>query len=109
MLFLYVVNTEFLEHTSRAVREDVVTVEIKKLGEFLLEMARERAVAQGVAAGAVLRHGGLRAELKAAARELGVDVVVLGKPVEGGDYSIDEIQAYAAELEAELGVEALVL
>lgn len=109
ILFLYVVNLEFLAHSSRAIREDVVGVEMTKLGEFLLEMARERAEAQGVAAATVLRHGEVRAEIRAAAREYDVDLVVLGRPAEGGRYSLEEVEAFAQDVESETGVPTRVL
>ena len=109
VLFLYVVDIEFLANTSRAVREDVVEAEMEKLGEFLLEMARHRAEAQGVVATVAMRHGDPRSEIKAAARESDVDLVVLGKPVEGGSYTQEEVDALAMQIALETGVQALVL
>lgn len=50
-----------------------------KMGEFLLLMAQERAAAQGISAQTVVREGRLRAELVGVARELEVDLVVLGR------------------------------
>lgn len=109
ILYLYVVDLGFLEHTSRAVREDVVGVEMQKLGEFLLEIARERAGSQGVKAETVVRRGDLREELKRTACEYGVNIVVLGRPTEGGLYSQSEVEAFASELESETGIQAIVL
>lgn len=107
--FLYVVNTDFLHHTARAVREDVVETEIERLGKFLLEMACERAAGQGVAAQAMVKHGSLPEQLKAAAIELGATTVVLGKPVEGGAYALEDLQAFAAEIEAETDAKVRIL
>ena len=42
IVFLYVVNIEFLDTASQALRESV-TREMEKLGDFLLLMAQERA------------------------------------------------------------------
>jgi nucleotide-binding universal stress UspA family protein len=109
ILFLYVVDLQFLANASYAVREDVVAVEMEKLGDFLLEMARERAETQGVMAEAVVRHGQPRQEITAAAREYDVDLVVLGRPTEGGRYSQEEVEAFAHQLEAETGVPARVM
>ena len=109
LLFLFAVTVDFLDWTARAVRPDVVEEEMTKLGEFLLEMACERAKAQDVEATAVLRHGPLREELKAAVRELEVTTVVLGKPDEGGVYSDEEVAALAAEIEAETKVQVSIL
>jgi nucleotide-binding universal stress UspA family protein len=110
LLFLYVVDIRFLDKTARAVRPDVVTAEMEKMGEFLLAMAQERAQKQGVAASYVLRHGDLRAELKAAVLDQNVTAVVLGKPagVESV-FALESLQTFADEIEAETGVQAYIL
>ena len=109
LLFLYVVNIEFLDKTARAVRPDVVEAEMEKLGEFLLEMARERAAEQGVSADVVLRHGVLPEELAAVAIEQRVDTIVLGKPAEGGVYALEELESFADEFELKTGIQTLIL
>lgn len=107
LLFLFVVDTHFLDKTERAVRPGVVTAEMEKMGEFLLAMAQERAQKQGVEARYVLRHGDLRRELKEAAREEAVDLVVLGQPAgKGSAFVPADLEAFAAEIEAETGVKA---
>lgn len=109
LLFLYVVNIQFLDKTARAVRPDVVEAEMEKLGEFLLEMARERAAEQGVSADVVLRHGVLPEELAAVAIEQRVDTIVLGKPAEGGVYALEELESFADEFELKTGIQTLIL
>jgi nucleotide-binding universal stress UspA family protein len=109
ILFMFVVNIEFLDKTARAVRPDIVEAEMEKLGQFLLEMARERAAEQGVSAGLVLRHGVLPEELAAVAIEYQVDSIVLGKPAEGSTYSLEELESFAAEIEAKTGSQVLIL
>jgi nucleotide-binding universal stress UspA family protein len=110
LLFLYVVDIEFLQRTARAVRPDVVTAEMEKMGEFLLAMAQERAQKQGVGAEYVLRHGDLRPQLIAAARELDVALVVLGKPSgEESAFALESLEAFAVEIEAETGVKAHII
>lgn len=109
LLFLYVVNIEFLDKTARAVRPDVVEAEMEKLGEFLLEMARERAAEQGVSADVVLRHGVLPEEVVAVAIEQQVDTIVLGKPAEGGRYSLDDLESFAEGIEIKTGIQTLIL
>lgn len=105
LLFLYVVNIDFLDKTARAVRPDVVEAEMEKLGQFLLALAQERARKEGVAAGTILRRGSLREELKAAAREQQVDLVVLGAPAaEGSYYSLADLSIVAKEIEAQTGI-----
>ena len=110
LVFLYVVDIRFLNKTERAVRPDVVTAEMEKMGEFLLAMAQERVQKQGVEARYVLRHGDLRPELKAAAREEAVDLVVLGRPAGAESaFALADLEAFAAEIEAETGVKARIL
>jgi len=109
LLFLYVVDLHFLDKTAGTSIVDVGD-EVSKMGEFLLAMAQERAQKQGVAADYVLRRGALREELKAAAREERVDLVVLGKPAGTGSTFVPaDLEAFAAEIEAETGVEAVIV
>jgi nucleotide-binding universal stress UspA family protein len=109
LYFLYVVNIGFLDKTARAVRPDMVEAEMEKLGEFLLEMARERAAGQGISAEVILRHGVLPKELAAAATEYEVDSIVLGRPAEGGVYSLEELEAFAADIKAKTGSQVLIV
>jgi len=109
ILFLYVIDIEFLK-VARAVRPDVVTAEMEKMGEFLLAMAQERAQKQGVQADYVLRHGDMRQELIAAAREMDVALVVLGKPTgEESAFAMAGLESFAAKIEAETGVETRII
>jgi len=59
IVFLYVVDIEFLRLTARGVRPEVVMTEMEHMGEFLLAIAVERAMKQGVEAQGVLRRGPL--------------------------------------------------
>ena len=110
LLFLYVVDIGFLQKAERGVRPDVVKAEMEKMGEFLLAMAQERAQKQGVGASYVLRYGALRRELKTIAREEAVDLVVLGQPAGTGSAFVPaDLEAFAAEIEAETGVKARII
>lgn len=112
LLFLYVVDIEFLKKTARAVRPDVVTAEMERMGEFLLVMAQERAQEQGVAADYILRYGDLRQELVAAAcdEELNVALVVLGKPSgEESAFALQDLENLATRIETEAGVEVRII
>jgi nucleotide-binding universal stress UspA family protein len=110
LLFIYVVDIGFLQKTERAVRPDVVKAEMEKMGEFLLAMAQERAQKQGVKARYALCHGDLCHELKAAACEDAVDLVVLGQPAgTGGAFVPADLETFAAEIEAETGVKARII
>ncbi|MGD8465999.1 MAG: universal stress protein [Anaerolineae bacterium] len=110
LAFLFVVDVCFLKRSRRAVRPGVVADEMARMGAFLLQMAQERASAQGVASDVLLRRGHLRAELEATIREYGADVLVLGKPAAGSSaYALEELQHLAAGIEAETAAKVLIL
>jgi len=62
LLFLYVVNLQFLDKTAAPIVVDVED-EISDMGEFLLLMPKERAAEQGVEANTICRKGNLRQEI----------------------------------------------
>jgi len=110
LVFLFVVDTHFLDRTERAVRPDVVMEEMARMGGFLLAMARERAAAQGVQAEVRIRRGELQEELKAAVEEEGADLVILGQPAgKESAFRPAALEALAAEIEAETGAEVRVV
>jgi nucleotide-binding universal stress UspA family protein len=105
LVFLYVVDLHFLDKTAGAGVVDVAS-EMTKMGQFLLVMARERAEAAGVQAETVSYQGEVREEIINAARREGVSLVLLGKPAETESvFELAGLQALAAEIEAETGVE----
>jgi nucleotide-binding universal stress UspA family protein len=110
LLFLFVVDTHFLDRAGHAVRPDVVAEEMSHMGEFLLAMAQERAQRHSVAATYLLRRGEFRDELKATACEEGVDLVVLGQPAgTGSAFAPADLEAFAAEIESETGVDTRII
>lgn len=110
VLFLYVVDVEFLRLTARGVRPDVVAAEMAHMGEFLLAMACERAAAQGVVAEACLRHGSLVEALESAAREEGADAIAFGRPAgPGSSFSLADLEALTAQLEKDTGIKTYIL
>lgn len=110
ILFLYVVDVEFLKVTARGVRPDVVITELEHMGEFLLALACERAAAQGVEAEACLRHGPLVEALESAAREEGADAVAFGRPVgPESSFALSDLERLAARIKEETGIETYIL
>ena len=108
-MFLYAVDTSFLDKTAGGI---VVDIEggIGKMGEFLLAMAQERAAQQGVEARAICREGRVRQVIKAAAVEEGATLVVLGRPAgETSAFVQQDLQAFADEIERETGVEVVIV
>jgi nucleotide-binding universal stress UspA family protein len=109
LLFLYVVDIHFLDKTAAPIVVDVGN-EVTKMGEFLLLIAQERSLEQGVTASTLVHKGEVREELKKAALEEGVSLVVLGKPAgEESVFELVSLQAFAAEIEAETGVETRIV
>ena len=111
LIFLYVADSSFLNQTAAPLVVDVES-RLVKMGEFLLLMAQERAAAQGISAQTVVREGRLRAELVGVARELEVDLVVLGHSVALHQQAVfDEValQAFAISLQMITGAEVRIL
>lgn len=109
LLFLYVVDLHFLDKTAAPIVVDVED-EITDMGEFILLMAKERAAGQDVQAKSICRKGKVRQEIKKAARSQGVSLVVLGKPAgRESAFQIAELEAFAKEIEAETGVETIIV
>jgi nucleotide-binding universal stress UspA family protein len=109
LLFLYVVDLHFLDKTAAPIVVDVGN-EVTKMGEFLMLMAKERAAEQGVVAETISRKGEVREEIKEIARKEGVSLVVLGRPAgEGSVFKLAGLEAFAAEIEAETGVETRII
>jgi nucleotide-binding universal stress UspA family protein len=110
ILFLYIVDVEFLKVIARGVRPDVVTTELEHMGEFLLAMACERAAAQGVPAESVLRHGPLVEALESAAREEGADAIAFGRPAgEDSSFTLADLEALTARIEEDTGIQTYIL
>ncbi|MBW8010471.1 MAG: hypothetical protein FVQ83_04400 [Chloroflexi bacterium] len=109
LVFLCVVDMSFLNKTAAPV---VVNVELgmEKLGHFQLVMAQERAAEQGLEAGGIVRMGHLREELVAVAEEIGATIIVMGSSL-GPDATFEDaaLQAFAADLQTETGVEVRIL
>jgi nucleotide-binding universal stress UspA family protein len=110
IIFLYVVDVEFLRLTARGVRPDVVSREMEHLGEFLLAMAVERAAAQGVEAETVVRHGPLIQALESAGEELAADAIAFGRPAGiESSFSLRELEKMAARIERDTGIKTYIL
>jgi nucleotide-binding universal stress UspA family protein len=111
LIFLYVADSSFLNQTAAPLVVDVES-RLVKLGKFLLLMAQERAAAQGISAETIVREGKLRAELVGAARELEVDLIVLGRPVDRHQEAVFDdtaLQAFAVSLQTITGAEVRIL
>ena len=110
VLFLFVVDLEFLRLTARGVRPDVVATELEIMGEFLLALACERASSQGVEAEMCVRHGSLLEALEEAAHEEGADTIAFGRPAGvNSSFSITDLEKLATRIQEETGVETIIV
>jgi nucleotide-binding universal stress UspA family protein len=109
LIFLYIVDLHFLDKTAGAGVVDVER-EMTKMGQFLLLMAQERAAEHGVVAETIYRKGSVREELKNAAREEGVSLVVLGRPADlESVFKVSGLEAFAAEIESETDIKTCIV
>ena len=109
LLFLYITNVEFLDHTASAKLVDIET-ELDHMGDFLLAMAQERAHKAGVSAKTTVRRGDFRQVLKRVINEYPIKTVVLGSSEEGrGVVDIEYLQKLGEELCRDEGTEFIVL
>jgi nucleotide-binding universal stress UspA family protein len=79
LLFLHVTDVDFLNHVASAVLVDVEH-ELEELGTFLLAMAQDRALAAGINAEIVVRHGNFRQAVRQVIEEYGATTLILGTP-----------------------------
>jgi nucleotide-binding universal stress UspA family protein len=108
LLFLYVVDLHFLNKTAAPIVVDVAD-EVQEMGEFLLLIAKERAEEQGVSTKTISRIGKLREEIKKVAREESVSLVMFGQPAgEKSKFILDDLRAFAAEIEKDCGIETII-
>ncbi len=79
LFFIYIVNLDFLSHTSGS-RTLVVTEELSEMGEFILLVAKEYAAKQGVEATGIVLKGSVRDEIASYCHKIQADYLVMGKP-----------------------------
>lgn len=108
LLFLYVANADFLEGMAGSIVTSVKT-ELENMGEFLLDMAKERAEKEGVETNTVVKLGQFRAALLEAAQESGAAIIVLGSPGESAHTRQEYLEELAAGITEETGLEMLIV
>jgi nucleotide-binding universal stress UspA family protein len=109
LYFLYVVNLDFLSHTTSS-RVHTISEQMSQMGEFILLMAQDAAARQGVEARGVIRHGDVGEEIIGLCHELQADYLVLGKPkVEQGDTFFTEelLHQFVAHTEEQCGAKVV--
>ncbi len=107
--FLYVVNLDFMAHTSSS-RTRVITHELEQMGDFILLNAQETARSENVGAEVHIRHGNITDEIIDASHELGAAYVVLGQPrgqEEADIFTLERMKAFIQHIEEESGAEVV--
>lgn len=99
--FLYVVNLDFLTHTSSS-KTNHISKEIEEMGEFILLSAQEQAKGEGVEAQGIIRDGKVVDEIISCCEEISPTYVILGRPQEGREDNLltkERLQAFAERIE----------
>jgi nucleotide-binding universal stress UspA family protein len=111
VVFLYVVNLDFLTHTASS-RSKVITQELTQLGLFILDAAQHRADLAGVASKGEVRHGKVMEQIKELSAEINARYIVLGAPRHEREQNVFERQqmtAFFDHLKSETGAEIVLV
>ncbi len=79
LTFLYIADLEFMKHTDMG-RTNLVSEEVRKMGEFIMMTLVERAREEGVEADFAVRKGNFQEELVRYLKEMRPVMLVLGSP-----------------------------
>jgi len=107
LYFLYVVDLDFLSHTSSS-RVQTISKQMQQMGEFILLTAQTTAAAQGVNAEGVVRHGDVVGEITGLCHEIDADYLILGRPQGREDdeesvFTQDMFKQFVAQIEEQTG------
>ena len=110
LYFLYIVNLDFLTHTT-STRTHTINQEMEQMGEFILLAAQSQAAGQEVVAEGLVRHGSVREEIVDICKELNADYIVLGRPKldeeEANVFTHARLKAFAELLKQQSGAEVI--
>lgn len=101
IFFLYVVNVDFLTHTSSS-KTNHISKEIEEMGEFILLSAQEQAHNEGVEAESIIRDGKVVDEIITCCEEIKPNFVILGRPQEDSEdnlLTLERLYAFAERIE----------
>lgn len=111
VVFLYVVNLDFLTHTASS-RSKVITQELTQLGLFILDAAQHRAELAGVPSKGEVRHGKVMDQIKELSAEIHARYIVLGVPRREREQNVFEhpqMTDFFERLQAETGAEIVLV
>jgi nucleotide-binding universal stress UspA family protein len=109
LVLLYVINLgRFI--SSSGDRMDSMATELRRMGEYVLLMAQAMAAREGVIADTFVREGRILEEISAICQEMGIESVVMGKPLSDSDencFRLEKLEAFAVKMETDYGVEII--
>ncbi len=109
--FLYVVNLDFLSHTSSS-RVHTIEEEMREMGEFILLTAQEQAARGGVEAHGVVRDGSVGDQIVALCRETEAQYVVLGRPRHSARPNVfdeERLQRFVERIASQTGAQVVLV
>ncbi len=98
--FLYVVNLDFLAHSSSS-KTNHISQELREMGEFILLSAQEKASREDVETEGIIREGRVVEEIVAYCAERDPLYVVLGRPEEDSEDNLltqERLQSFADKI-----------
>jgi nucleotide-binding universal stress UspA family protein len=107
--FLYVVNLDFLTHTTSS-RIHNISEELEEMGEFIVLNAKAEAEKKGITTEGFVRNGQVGDEIIKFCKEIHADYMVLGKPQEQRNrnlFTTERINIFAKNIEDESGVKII--
>ena len=107
LYFLYIVD--FLFHTSSS-RTNLISKEMREMGEFILLTAQSQAERAGVLAEGVIRNGQVVDEIIQLCKEIEANFVILGQPRGNQDEDVftqDRLTSFGQHIEREIGVKVI--
>ena len=109
LIFLYVSDVQFDDELPQ---ETLVNVgaELEDLGQFILSMAKERAIQENQQVETLVLSGNFRQVLDKVIQENNVDMLILGSPVEAGSFTTPVfLQKLSSELANKYSLDVILL
>lgn len=109
LYFLYVVNLNFLTHTSSS-RVHTVTQQMEQMGEFILLTAQSEARTHGVTAQGIVRQGDVLEEIANLCHEVEAGYLVVGLPKGKAEHDVfthDALTDFVTRIEQQTGTKVI--
>ena len=107
LIFFFVGDVEFLAKANYALRSDVITDQLKRMADFLMTMACERAGKRGVSARFILKSGDFVEQLKLTVAEEAITLIILGRPSgdDASTFALSALEEFVVQLQEDTGIE----